>query len=335
MASLQHLSHKQKIAVTAITRLTAFKGLADELASSEEAWRSCLTSMSPELYLPKFSITASDPTPTSIKELLLIKALRPDRLLPAATVFANRVFASDLLAESSYDLGSIVSNEMSASSPIAMCSVPGYDASFKVEHLVNASASQGVRCTSVAMGSQEGFALADQAISAAARTGGWVLLKNVHLAPSWLSQLEKRLQNLGAHRSFRLFLTLETIPSIPVNILRQSRVLMNEPPPGVRANLLDSLRSLSPERLVAPGPVERYRLYFNLAWLHAILVERLRYAPVGFSKIYEFNDSDLDAALGTIDSWMTAVAKGRSNVDPAGIPFEALRSLLKQAIYGG
>jgi dynein heavy chain 1 len=162
-----------------------------------------------------------------------------------------------------------------------------------------------------------------------------VLLKNVHLAPSWLSQLEKRLQNLGAHRSFRLFLTLETIPSIPVNILRQSRVLMNEPPPGVRANLLDSLRSLSPERLVAPGPVERYRLYFNLAWLHAILVERLRYAPVGFSKIYEFNDSDLDAALGTIDSWMTAVAKGRSNVDPAGIPFEALRSLLKQAIYGG
>ena len=64
----------------------------------------------------------------------------------------------------------------------------------------------------------------------AARQGSWVLLKNVHLAPSWLGQLEKKLQTLNPHRNFRLFLTMEANPSIPVNILRQSRILMNEPP---------------------------------------------------------------------------------------------------------
>lgn len=112
---------------------------------------------------------------------------------------------------------------------------------------------------------------------------------------------------------------------------------MNEPAPGMRANLLESLTSIGPERIdsTSSGPSERFRLYFNLAWLHSVLVERLRYAPVGFSKTYEFNDSDAESALNTIDAWMQIVGKGRSNVDPEKIPFAALRSLLKQAVYGG
>lgn len=184
------------------------------------------------------------------------------------------------------------------------------------------------------MGSQEGFTLADQAIAAAARTGNWVLLKNVHLAPAWLSQLEKRLQSLNPNPSFRLFLTMETNPSIPVNILRQSRVLMNEPPPGIRANMLESLRSITPARLTS-GPAEKMRLYFLLAWFHAVVQERLRYVPLGWSKPYEFNDSDQEAALGTIDSWLAQAANGKANVDPASIPWDAIRSIMRESIYGG
>lgn len=225
----------------------------------------------------------------------------------------------------------MVSTEVEAASPICLCSVPGYDASYRVDNLV---ALAKVKCASVAMGSQEGFVLADQAIAAAARTGNWVLLKNVHLAPSWLSQLEKRLQSLNPNRAFRLFLTMETNPSIPVNILRQGRVLMNEPPPGIRANILESLRSIAPARL-ATGPAEKTRLYFLLAWFHAVVQERLRYVPLGWSKAYEFNDSDQEAALNTIDSWVAIAAKGRANVDPAAIPWDALRSLIRESVYGG
>jgi dynein heavy chain 1 len=184
------------------------------------------------------------------------------------------------------------------------------------------------------MGSQEGFTLADQAIAAASRQGTWVLLKNVHLAPTWLGQLEKKLQTLNPHRNFRLFLTLEANPSIPVNILRQSRIIMNEPLPGIKANLLDSLGSITPQRL-AQGPSEKIRLYFLLAWFHAVVQERLRYVPLGWSKTYDFNDSDMASAFGTIDTWLNAVAKGRANVDPANIPWDALRTLIKQSVYGG
>lgn len=184
------------------------------------------------------------------------------------------------------------------------------------------------------MGSAEGFGLADQAISSAIKTGTWVMLKNVHLAPSWLGQLEKKLHSMKPHRNFRLFLTMETNPKVPVNLLRMSRVLMFEPPPGIKANLQESLRSIPPSRL-SRGPTERARLYFMLAWLHAVVQERLRYVPLGWTKVYEFNDSDQDSAFNTIDKWLDTASAGRANISPEKIPWDAIRSLLKQSIYGG
>ena len=56
-------------------------------------------------------------------------------------------------------------------------------------------------------------------------------------------------------------------------------------------------------------PHERARLYFLLAWLHAILQERLRYSPLGWSKKYEFNESDLRMACDTLDTWLESVAQ--------------------------
>lgn len=260
-----------------------------------------------------------------------MKCFRPDRLLQSTAIFVRTVFEADISAESTYELGSIVSDEVPAATAVALVSVPGYDASYRVEHLIKYT---GARSTSVAMGSQEGFTLADQAIAAAARQGTWVLLKNVHLAPSWLGQLEKKLQTLNPHRNFRLFLTMEANPSIPVNILRQSRLIMNEPPPGIKANLLDSLRNIPSHRL-SHGPAEKIRLYFLLAWFHAVVQERLRYVPLGWSKTYDFNDSDMASAFSTIDAWLNSVSKGRANIDPASIPWDALRTLVKQSVYGG
>lgn len=267
----------------------------------------------------------------AIRKLLIIKCFRPDRLLQSTALFVRQIFETDLAAEATFDLSTLVADEVPAATPVALVSVPGYDASYRVENLIK---NTGARSTSVAMGSQEGFALADQAIAAASRQGTWVLLKNVHLAPSWLGQLEKKLQTLNPHRNFRLFLTMETNPSIPVNILRQSRLIMNEPPPGIKANLLDSLRSITPNRL-SQGPAEKLRLYFLLAWFHAVVQERLRYAPLGWSKSYDFNDSDMASAFITIDTWLTSAARGRANIDPAAIPWDALRTLIKQSVYGG
>ncbi|KDQ54817.1 hypothetical protein JAAARDRAFT_37924 [Jaapia argillacea MUCL 33604] len=307
-----------------------FKPVKPHIVEHETNWQIFLESNTPETCVPA-PWEPSTPAVEAIRAILLIKCFRPDRLSQATANFVRVVFETDLSVESSYNLGTMVSDEVLPTTPLALVSVVGYDASYRVDSLVQ---NTGARCGSVAMGSQEGFTLADQAIAMAARQGSWVLLKNVHLAPSWLGQLEKKLQTLNPHRNFRLFLTMEANPSIPVNILRQSRIIMNEPPPGIKANLLDSLRSISIPRL-SQGPAEKVRLYFLLAWFHAVVQERLRYVPLGWSKTYDFNDSDMSSAFGTIDTWLNAVARGRTNIDPAAIPWDALRTLVKQSVYGG
>ncbi|KAF8845443.1 hypothetical protein BDN67DRAFT_1065300 [Paxillus ammoniavirescens] len=322
------LSPDQMMHLEDYAKQSLFKPVLNHVLERPDDWVPFLQSANPETIVP-LPWEPTTPAVEALRSMLIVKCLRPDRLLQSSALFVRTVFQNNLSSE--LDLGAMVANEVPATTPLALVSVTGYDASYRVENLIQ---TVGARSSSVAMGSQEGFTLADQAIAAASRQGTWVLLKNVHLAPTWLGQLEKKLQTLNPHRNFRLFLTMEANPSIPVNILRRSRIIMNEPPPGVKANLLDSLGSISPHRLTQ-GPAEKVRLYFLLAWFHAVVQERLRYVPLGWSKTYDFNDSDMSSAFGTIDTWLNAVAKGRANVDPATIPWDALRTLIKQSVYGG
>lgn len=82
-------------------------------------------------------------------------------------------------------------------------------------------------------------------------------------------------------------------------------------------------------------PSERARLYFLLAWFHAIIQERLRYVPLGWAKKYEFNESDLRVAIDTLDTWIDQTAMNRTNLPPEKIPWDAIVTLLSQSIYGG
>ncbi|KAI8852562.1 dynein heavy chain and region D6 of dynein motor-domain-containing protein [Chytridium lagenaria] len=306
-----------------------FSTLISKIKENVEVWRLFWNDETPELNVPKFWEDDLSNLNVALRKIVLIKAFRPDRLLPSTVLLAETALQTPTSAE--LDLKALVLTEIKSSTPLAFCSVPGYDASKMVEDFASNSSQKIV---GVAMGSAEGFTLAETAISTGVKTGTWVLLKNVHLSPQWLSQLEKRLHSMKAHENFRLFLTMETNPKVPVNLLRLSRVLMFEPPPGIKANLNVTIARISPSRL-SRGPVERNRLYFLLAWLHAIIQERLRYVPIGWTKSYEFNESDYDMALTVIDSWLEDAAGGRSNVSPEKIPFDAIKSLLTETVYGG
>lgn len=111
--------------------------------------------------------------------MLLSKTLRPDLLLPAAHQFAGAVFNQSLLESETSDLATLVHKEAQPRTPIVLSSPPGHDASYRVEQLAKNSKTQ---CVSVALGSQEAFASAEQAIGFASRSGHWVLLKNCHVS---------------------------------------------------------------------------------------------------------------------------------------------------------
>lgn len=235
------------------------------------------------------------------------------------------------LAEKELNFASVVEKQLNSNTPALLCSVSGYDASGRVDDL---AAELNKQISSIAIGSAEGFNQAERAINAACKSGKWVLLKNVHLAPQWLVQLEKKLHSLSPHPQFRLFLTMEINQKVPVNLLRAGRIFVYEPPPGIRANLLRTFSTVPPNRMMKQ-PSERARLYFLLSWFHAIVQERLRYVPLGWAKKYEFNESDLRVACDTLDTWIDATAMGRTNLPPEKVPWDALVTLLSQSIYGG
>ncbi|RKP34413.1 dynein heavy chain and region D6 of dynein motor-domain-containing protein [Dimargaris cristalligena] len=262
----QHLDEEGVGQFRQLLTLPVFNGLTDNVREQPEVWEQFLQAPNGETQVPPcFPSPAAGERTGSVtdafRRLILVKCLRPDRILPAATRLVEQLFDADLVNNADIDLRRIVQQEVRAGTPVALCAVPGHDASNLVENLAQET---GTVCLSVAMGSIEGFTLADQAIATAVKTGTWVLLKNVHLASNWLSKLEKKLHSLKPNRNFRLFLTMETNPSVPVNLLRMSRVLMFEPPPGIKANLLQSLKSI-PAKRFSGGPTERTRLYFLLA----------------------------------------------------------------------
>jgi dynein heavy chain 1, cytosolic len=284
-------SRREEIIAKA-SRIPLFKPFVPNV--SQRSWDMFLSQEMAENHIP----TVWDPNTSSLdqklRSLLLVKLLRMDRFVPTAERFIDEVFGSGVF-EATSGLKEVV-DQVAATSPIALSSSPGFDASYKVDGLVERVRAT---CTNIAMGSNESISGADKAISNAAAAGSWVLVKNVHLAPSWLQSLEKRLNSLKPHADFRLFLSMESSPKIPVNLIRASRVLMYEQPAGIRANMKDSLSSLSVRAIKAP--VEKARIYLLLSFLHAVIQERLRYAPtLGWKGFWEFNDSDVSLRIAPI-----------------------------------
>lgn len=331
--TIEGLTSDQAEACVTLAKLPAFRRLIERIHSKE--FTSWMNEATPEMNVPQLWDEEKPLTPVgkAMHNLLVIQAFQPDRLLAAARHFVGIVLGDSFMqqADQELNLGAIIEDEMKANTPVLMCSVPGYDASGRVDDL---AAELGKGITSIAIGSSEGFNQADKTINSAVRSGRWVMLKNVHLAPQWLVQLEKKLHSLQPHANFRLFLTMEINPRLPVNLLRAGRIFVFEPPPGVRANLLRTFSTVPAARMMKP-PNERARLYFLLAWFHAVIQERLRYCPLGWAKHYEFNESDLRSACDTLDTWIEATAMGRTNLPPEKVPWDAICILLGQCIYGG
>ncbi|CAG8718432.1 23040_t:CDS:10, partial [Dentiscutata erythropus] len=143
----------------------------------------------------------------SLPQTSIIKYFRPDKVIPAVTELLSITFEPGFSVKTKIsDFISLVLNEVQLTTPIFLCSVPGNDASYFLEHRVF---ELKIKCMSIAMDSYAGLILADKAIADSIKGGYWVLLKKVHLATPWLEHLEEKLRNMKAHRNFRLFFDME------------------------------------------------------------------------------------------------------------------------------
>ena len=325
--------------LASLSLLPAFSSLLTSMSGDDASkWAAFYSHPEPETVTPTgWSASSSDsavaPERLALLNVMLVRCLRPERTLNALEGYVCSVLGAgfEWREHCRLDLKQMVERDSRSTAPLVLCSEAGQDASAKVDAL---AVTLNKSILSVAMGSAEGYTEADRSVSQAAKSGGWVLLRNVHLCSDWLMALEKRLHGLTPHDGFRLFLTCEISPKLPSSLLRISEIIVAEASTGIKAGIQRFFGAIPPAR-ADKAPAERCRLYGLLSWFNAVVHERLRYTPLGWTKKYEFNESDAACALDVIDQWVDGVAGSRVHVSPEELPWQALRTLLSQSLYGG
>ena len=323
-----------------LAKLPAFNGLLQSFESSAAEWKAWYRSedVQPERALAPFDWNQNssgsgggkvDKRDTgSFQHLLLLRCLRPDRVVFATRHFIATHLGAQFVQPPSTQLQD-VHGQMSATMPLIFILSQGVDPTAQIQQL----AAQHERPLHVLALGQGQSAVASRLLQSCVRDGSWLYLANLHLSVGWLSELDKLVESLPRlspppHAAFRLFLSSDPHPLFPISLLQSSIKITTEPPKGLRNNML-RLYSLISEAQY--GRVQRHgayrRLLFALVWFHAVVVERRKFGSLGWSRHYQFNDSDLAVCEQLIAQYLDEYADE--------VPWDALRYLIAQCNYGG
>jgi len=272
---------------------------------------------------------------SAFQRVLLIQAVRPDRLESALTQFACESLGVSSLSPPPLSLSRLYEEETSSKLPIMFMTTPGADPSAELEEFakMHAQSNPSMNFHQLAMGGGQN----DDAIRLlhdAAKCGDWICLKNLHLVISWVPLLEKEIKSLEPHENFRCWLTTEPHAKFPPILLETSLKVTYEAPPGVKKNLLRTLESWN-QQWFGQGSDVRSRVIFLCAHFHAIMQERRTYIPQGWSKFYEFSQSDLQSACETVSILVKAGESSKQqNPGSLGLDWVTLIGVLELAVYG-
>ncbi|KAM6927306.1 LOW QUALITY PROTEIN: dynein axonemal heavy chain 1 [Xenentodon cancila] len=263
----------------------------------------------------------------SFQKLLVLRCLRPDCLIQGLQDLVSAQLGQRYVEPQTPDL-SVVFMESSPTTPLLFILSPGADPAAdlcKLADVMNFSS----KMSSISLGQGQG-PLAETMMRTAMQTGHWVFFQNCHLAPGWMSTLERLVESIDpvkVHKDFRLWLTSLPSNSFPVSIIQNSFKIAFEPPGGIKASLQKTYLRLSndPSSSCCKAAAST-SLLLSLCLFHGVVLGRRKFGSLGFNVPYLFTDEDLNICISQLKEFLD------TNQD---IPYKALIYTAGEIHYGG
>ncbi|KAF3429654.1 hypothetical protein E2986_08409 [Frieseomelitta varia] len=315
-----------------IVRATSLPGL-EQLRQSFEMqtshWKAYYDSSSP--HMESFPHPFENET-ESLKKLVILKCIRPDKIVAAVRMFVIHNMGQSFVEPPPFDLQACY-NDSSNVTPLIFILSPGSD---PMAGLIRFAEDYGIskeNLMTISLGQGQG-PIAVNMIDRGIKSGEWVMLQNCHLAVSWMKELDRICDEIiipeNTHSKFRLWLTSYPSKDFPISILQNGVKMTNEPPKGLKNNLLRSYMNdpiSDPKFFASCTKIHEWRsLLFALCFFHAVVQERRNFGPLGWNIPYEFNESDLRISILQLQLFLN---------DYDEIPFDALLYLTGECNYGG
>ncbi len=174
-----------------------------------------------------------------------MRIIRQDKVIPSIIklIKKEKELGKEYVQPPPFDLAKSFSDSTNKT-PVIFVLSPGAD---PMSDLDKFSKIKNIKIDSLSLG-QGQSEKAKIKIAQAQEMQQWVVLQNCHLAPSFMPILDGIIEQITEDKNsnFRIWLTSMPSEKFPVSILQNGIKITNEPPKGLRNNIMGSYLAIDP-----------------------------------------------------------------------------------------